>query len=421
MHKLKRHLGHSVAAAALIAVTTSSMAHAGAFALREQSAYGQGMAFAGMAAGGSLSSMFWNPATLSAVMGFQSESVISYIAPRSDVDVLSPFPQNEGDIAENAPVPASYYGYRVNDKIILGLGINAPFGLATKYDYNSLVRTSGIAGTTEVFTMAANPVVAYQFNDYLTVAVGAVVEYANVRLTGQALPVFGVSALDDADDVGFGITAGIQLKPMDGTEIGIGYRSRIDHDIEGPLVTQIGTFDVEADGFDLPDKVSVGLRQRIMDGFRLTAGIEWANWSRFETVTLSGAPAAIPLGFEYEDSWYFALGGEYDVNPDLTVRAGVARELSPNDNANRSFRLPDNDRWWFSAGASYQATERFSFDVGYSYITADDTDLVPAAAGGPLSNGPFDGTSDGSVHILSAALKMKFGGPRTEEPIVAKY
>ncbi|MEP2581037.1 MAG: outer membrane protein transport protein, partial [Roseibium sp.] len=40
-------------------------AHAGGFALREQSAYFQGMSFAGYGTtGGGISSMYWNPASL---------------------------------------------------------------------------------------------------------------------------------------------------------------------------------------------------------------------------------------------------------------------------------------------------------------------------------------------------------------------
>jgi long-chain fatty acid transport protein len=44
---------------------TSIEARAGGFFLHEQSAYFQGMSWAGVAAGGpSLSAMFWNPATI---------------------------------------------------------------------------------------------------------------------------------------------------------------------------------------------------------------------------------------------------------------------------------------------------------------------------------------------------------------------
>ncbi|MEI4927655.1 outer membrane protein transport protein, partial [Klebsiella pneumoniae] len=56
-----------------------AQANAGGFALREQSAYGQGTSFAGVAAGGALSSMFWNPATLTQVPGIQSESDVAGI------------------------------------------------------------------------------------------------------------------------------------------------------------------------------------------------------------------------------------------------------------------------------------------------------------------------------------------------------
>ena len=50
-------------------VIATAQADAGGFAIREQSAYGQGTSFAGIAAGGALSSMFWNPATITQVRG----------------------------------------------------------------------------------------------------------------------------------------------------------------------------------------------------------------------------------------------------------------------------------------------------------------------------------------------------------------
>ena len=64
---------------ALLAVTAD--ANAGGFAVREQSAWGQGTSFAGVAAGGDLSAMFWNPATMTQMPGLQSESVLSGIVP----------------------------------------------------------------------------------------------------------------------------------------------------------------------------------------------------------------------------------------------------------------------------------------------------------------------------------------------------
>src|SRR5512132_4353988 len=56
-------------------------ASAGGFAVREQSTYGQGTSFAGVAAGGALSSMFWNPATMTQVPGIVSETNVAGVFP----------------------------------------------------------------------------------------------------------------------------------------------------------------------------------------------------------------------------------------------------------------------------------------------------------------------------------------------------
>src|SRR5512143_3351484 len=58
-------------------VIATAQANAGGFAIHEQSSYGQGSSFAGVAAGGALSSMFWNPATMTQVPGIVSETDVS--------------------------------------------------------------------------------------------------------------------------------------------------------------------------------------------------------------------------------------------------------------------------------------------------------------------------------------------------------
>jgi long-chain fatty acid transport protein len=407
--------------AAFAALATVSVAEAGGFAVREQSAYGQGSAFAGVAAGGSLSTMFWNPATLSQVQGFEFEAVGTGVFPDSDVsiDALPPFfPESDaGDIGQDAFVPAGYAAYRLSDRFVVGIGVNSPFGFTTNYPDDTTVHELGVAGTSEVFSVNVNPAVSYQMNDWLALALGAQIQYIDVSLTAQTIPGIGLSKLE-ADDVGYGFTAGVLVTPLPGTELGLGYRSFIDHKLSGDVTTGGTSSDATADDFDLPDTLTLGIRQRITDSFRLLGGIEWSNWSRFEEVALDTSGVEIPLGFNYNDGWLFSVGGEYDLTQKLTVRAGIAYELSPLDDDNRSFRLPDNDRLWLSAGASYKASDRFAFDVGYSYLTAGDTQIVSTTDGGPISNGPFSGEADSHVHIISAALKIKLGGqPAIAEPV----
>jgi long-chain fatty acid transport protein len=64
----------AVGAALCTGLVLSTSAHAGGFAVREQSAYYQGMSFAGNAAGDDLSSMFWNSAAAAAAPGINVAS-----------------------------------------------------------------------------------------------------------------------------------------------------------------------------------------------------------------------------------------------------------------------------------------------------------------------------------------------------------
>jgi long-chain fatty acid transport protein len=402
-------VGCCAAAASLVA---PSDARAGAFAIRSQSAYGQGSSFAGIAAGGSLSSIFWNPANLAMVRGLQLELGGTAILP--DVHVkLDPAPalgfpgSDEGNIAQNALVPAAYAAYRLNDRVVLGAGLNSPFGLITDYDDDSILSQTGVAGKSEVFSLNVNPVASLELTRWLALALGAQIQYFDARLTRQALGPLGISRLE-GDDVGFGLTAGIKLTPRPGTAIGLGYRSFVDHDLDGTLETPTaGNFDVRYENVTTPDLVTLGIRQMITDRLRVMAGAEWSNWSRFDTVEIKNGPAPIDLQFNYDDGWFITVGGEFDLTPRLTVRSGIGYEWGPIDDNVRTYRIPDGDRLQLSAGVSYRLDDRFSFDLGYSFAAVEDMSIRAADAGGPEANGPFSGRADTHVHYIAVALKVK--------------
>src|SRR5262245_20463342 len=67
------------AGVAVTALMASASAYAGGLAVREQSTFGQGASFAGIAAGGAPSSMFWNPAAMTQFYGMSLENGVSGI------------------------------------------------------------------------------------------------------------------------------------------------------------------------------------------------------------------------------------------------------------------------------------------------------------------------------------------------------
>ena len=421
----------------------ASAAHAGGFALREQSAYYQGMSFAGNATTGStISSMFWNPATLvGAGHGLTFEAHNSFIVPQADVDgTFTPgalatingattSTAGSGEQASDAWIPSTYTAYRFNDRLVFGLGVNAPFGLATKPDHDWAGQY--YARSSEVFSINVNPALAFQLNDMFAIGLGVQAQYLQVRL--KSAYVFSTTAATTefkGEGYGVGVTAGLTFKPWEGTEFGLGYRSAVANNLEGSYTNPGGRFFVGATpvafsgnrvGIEAtvvtPEPVTFSASHKVTDKFKIAGTVEWANWSRLKTVHPSDTggrttnPTGLPaLEFNYDDGWFFSVGGEYAWNEQFTVRGGIGYELSPIDEDIRTSRLPDNDRLWLSAGLTWAPSKNLALDVGYSHLIPADTkiDITNGHQDYNANIGTFTADVDSQVNIFAASLRYTF-------------
>jgi long-chain fatty acid transport protein len=83
----------------------------------------------------------------------------------------------------------------------------------------------------------------------------------------------------------------------------------------------------------------------------------------------------VALPFQYRDGWFYSVGAEYALDPKVTLRAGVAYEVTPITDQVRMPILPDNDRVWLSASFSYKVLPNLITDVGYSHIWVKDANI----------------------------------------------
>lgn len=427
---VKSYLLACTSAAVLLAAAAD--ANAGGFALREQSASGQGASFAGVAAGGALSSMYWNPSVMTQFSGKTIEGDASMIFPNashsytgSSLGTAIPalYATTPGNSGLPATVPATYSSLQINDSLWVGMSVNAPFGLGVGFPTTWAGAGYGQDASLQSYNFA--PSVAYKINDWISVSVGAQVQYmtVNYKTLTTAFPTgFG---LIGGSGFSYGYTAGVTLTPTPTTTLGIGYRSALNQKINGTLQLSSAvpgsTPGSVSTTLNLPDMLTVGLRQRIGDRFTALAGFEWTNWSRIGTSTIqtpTGATATIGgtgilLPFQYSDGYMYSLGGEYMIDPVWTVRAGIAYEKSPITDAVRTPRLPDDDRMWYSVGASYKP-EMFrgvTFDIGYSYIDVKNAPInIGPGSGNPWTNstGTYIGSVDSHIHILSFGLRYQW-------------
>ena len=75
--------------------------------------------------------------------------------------------------------------------------------------------------------------------------------------------------------------------------------------------------------------------------------------------------------------------------------------------AQRTPRLPDNDRTWISIGAQYKFSPQLLLDAGYTYIFVKDPGINQNAGDTPTF-GLISGTYKSNVNIVAAQLTYTF-------------
>lgn len=423
---------------------------AAGFAIREQSTSAQGSSFAGVSAGGEdISTVFYNPATLTLHKGINVSGQASWIIPDVELGNASASTAlgtpiaggTSGNIAPQALVPSFYASWQVSPDWFLGLSFNAPFGLTTSADSGWIGRYHALGSRMRTYN--AQPILAWQATPWLSVGGGVQVQYTDARLTsaidfgtiGTAQGVPGGSPGDPAqdgfaaiegDDWSYGYSLGVLITPEPRTRIGIGYRSAMDIDLEGSaefglsaygelLALVSGAFQPTSGRASIttPEMLSLGVKHDIAPDWTIGAEIAWTRWSRFDRLIVDFDNPNQPSDLteeDWEDSMFLALGVTWRANEKLRLRSGVAFDegVVPASDR-RTPRIPDSDRYWISAGVGYDITENMTFDAAYTHIYSPKANMnLDASDPGNDARGNLSGTFSSSADILSTSLTMRF-------------
>ena len=118
----------------------------------------------------------------------------------------------------------------------------------------------------------------------------------------------------------------------------------------------------------------------------------------------------------WKNTWRVGVGANYHHNAQWTFRVGVAYDETPVPDADRTPRIPDQDRTWLAFGAQYRWSKQLALDVGYAHIFVKDASVNlcnaaqaaanPAACGG--KNNLVGTYSDNKVDIFSAQMRYAF-------------
>ncbi len=459
----KRLITLAVSTAMLGAAT---QVQAAGFQLAEYSATGLGRAYAGEAAmADNAAAQFRNPAMLTYLEGTQVSTGAILVMPNIDINGEVTYidgvnSTSAKDIAGDAVVPNFYVSHQLNEQWYLGLALGSNFGMATELDDS--FRGTQFGNEASVTTVEINPNIAYRINEQFSVGAGVrfvlgegsigakssadtMIPLSDLGIN-QGIPVAKGTTLKymEGDDTSWGWQLGAAWQINANNRIGVNYRSEVKQTLSGEANgVAFNLYDPEVIGaavgsimagqtpelapekkyagsmdLTLPATAEIASFHQLTDKLALHASVNWTDWSSFEKLEAYipelTNPTQLVKQENWEDSYRFAVGTTYQLNEKMSLRGGVAYDMSAVSDANRTLTIPEMDRLWLSVGMGYAFSENFDMDLGFTYIFADESPVVEPRPGiesdnsSALFGGTFSGTTSGNIALLGVQATYRF-------------
>jgi long-chain fatty acid transport protein len=264
------------------------------------------------------------------------------------------------------------------------------------------------------------PTLSYRVNEQLSVGFGPTINRIDGELTSY-VPNRVSPGLNDGkvkikgNDTALGFNLGVLFEITPQSRIGMTYHSMVDYTLKGDTQIEGSPFSsLSGSKYDTtlalktPESVDFSITHELNDDWTLYAGSTWTRWSRLEEIRAvnKGVPAPLSSSISnivepqnWHDTWAHAVGAAYKLNPQWTLRAGLAVDQSPTNNTNRSPRIPTGDRKAFSLGAAWSPNDDVTIDVAYSYLKEADTSI---------QRSDYSSTYKNSAHGLGTQVTYRF-------------
>jgi long-chain fatty acid transport protein len=306
-----------------------------------------------------------------------------------------------------------------------------PFAVISDYEKGHMGRYHGLNSEVEVVNL--QPTLSYKINDQVSVGGGLVISRIYGKLT-RAIPMGKINPLlagqpdghsdVEGDDISYGYNLGVLVDVNERLSWGLTYHSKVKYNLEGdttvsgitPAPTPIPgltlgtlntTYDASVD-ITMPESVDTSVTYRLDDQWTLYGGATWTRWSRLESLVIenqtsnpiqAGVVGRVEEPLKWSDTWSFAVGTAYQLNPQWVLRAGLALDESPTTNEHRTTRIPVSDRTILSLGAGWNINQDVTLDLAYSYLKEDK---------GEVNQTGYNAEYENSAHGLAAQLTYRF-------------
>lgn len=328
------------------------------------------------------------------------------------------------NIAPNQWIPNLHYVQPINDQWWVGASATSNYGLAT--EFNNGYTAGGYGGKTDLMTANLNLSTAYRLNEHFSFGVGFDAVYAKAKIeryAGESFSALRIPADTQiahlkGDKWGYGWNAGILYEVDENNRFGFTYRSEVKVDFDGDyksnLPTALNALNIAGAPFgtsgntipgsltlNLPEMWEVSGWHKVAPQWAVHYSLAYTSWSQFQELKATGSNGQTLFYKDegFHDAYRIALGTTYQYDKNWTFRSGIAFDDSPVPADKRSISIPDQDRLWLSAGASYAFNDDASVDVGVSYMHGQKV---------TVQEGTYTFNSSGKAWLYGASFNYKF-------------
>jgi long-chain fatty acid transport protein len=409
--------------AALICFVVFSVAKvfAGGFQINEHSAKAMALGGAFTAIANDPSAIYFNGAGITQLEGTQFLLGTTLITPISSFRGVYP-EITEYKAAKQVFFPSHFYvSHKLSNDLFIGLGFTTPFGLGTKWDDNWPGKY--LALETTVMTFSFMPTVAYKVTDQLALSASLTYNFADVKITKKSAqtPFAGDAfiKLDGKDKAAFGYNFGLLFKPCEKISVGASFRSQVKYNFDGtadatgaqqlidagklPVNTNI-TADLKT-----PMNFNVGVACDVLPQLKLSLEYQFVQWTSYDTLTITFTEdkykaLTTPSPRLYENSYMLKLGGDYKLNKDISIQAGLFYDQNPVKPERLNPSLVDANRLGMSIGGHYNFSDKLGLSLAYLFVRGSQTDVRNSEESYTTGNASFDGTYNSTAYLFSISL-----------------
>ncbi|MEW6682549.1 MAG: outer membrane protein transport protein [Nitrospirota bacterium] len=390
--------------AGAVLLSGSQAANASGFSIYDFGAAEQAKGNAVVAQVDAPSAVFYNPAGLAGLEGTDLQVGTTAVFPKTAFHSNVTGQDTDGDAGAAFP-SYLFVSQRLAGAWGMGIGIFAASG--NKVEYPKDWEGRFVVTSAELRQVHLAPSVAYRVSPQVSVGAGVVLTRADFQQASQIdLSLFSLpEGTADLEGDGYGVGANVGMQARFGaTAVGAVYKSASSISFDGnarfqvpaPAASLFPSGGMET-SLKFPQMVIVGVANRAIPRLTLEGDVQWSNWNtldsqaiRFDTNTLTVQDTSVPL--DWQDTWTFRIGGQYDVSDTVAFRAGYSFDPSAVPDSTLSPVFPEPDKQQITVGLGITRGS-WTIDLLYGVLITESRQANNSLTGLPIHNGTYDSST----------------------------